>query len=437
MSSAFSTGSRKTFNVAVVGGGIGGLALSIGLLHHGVPFHLYEAAPAFAEIGAGVSFGPNALRAMALIDPAIKKGYDRLATSNAWPEKKKVWFDFRWGVDEKRKDGVEARKAGEPICAVEAGDMGQSSIHRAHFLDELISLLPDGIASFGKRVEEVEETAEGVRLRFADGTNAEATAVIGCDGVKSRMRKILLGKNASESTATFSGKYAYRGLIPMPKAVELLGEELASNAQIYTGYNGHLLTFPIEKGQTMNVVAFQTKNDGKWENDEWVLPMKREDMHQDFQAWGQSVKDILSLMQKPDVWALFDHPPAKTYYRGGKICIMGDAAHASTPHQGAGAGMALEDAFVLSSLLGSVTQASELEAVFRAYDSVRRPRTQKLVTTSRAAAQVYEFQAGGIFDDPVKVRENLQQRYRWIWEEDLDQQLKVAQASLSTKARLT
>jgi len=70
------------------GGGIGGLCMAIGLLHQNVSCTLYEATPAFAEIGAGVSFGPNAIRAMTLIDPDIKKGYDRIATSNAWPEKR-------------------------------------------------------------------------------------------------------------------------------------------------------------------------------------------------------------------------------------------------------------------------------------------------------------------------------------------------------------
>lgn len=79
--------------------------------------------------------------------------------------------------------------------------------------------------------------------------------------------------------------------------------------------------------------------------------MEKGPMEADFEHWGCSVRNILSLMEKPDVWALFDHPPARTYWKG-RMCLLGDSAHASTPHQGAGAGMALEDAFVLSKLLG-------------------------------------------------------------------------------------
>ncbi|KAG0651169.1 Terreic acid biosynthesis cluster A [Hyphodiscus hymeniophilus] len=124
---------------------------------------------------------------------------------------------------------------------------------------------------------------------------------------------------------------AYRGLIPIEKAVAALGEEFARNSRMYLGEHGHMLTFPIGKGMTMNVVAFRTKADGKWEYERWVLPMNKEDMFNDFEGWGESVQKILSLMDKTDVWPLFDHPPASTYYSG-NLAMLGDAAHASTPH---------------------------------------------------------------------------------------------------------
>jgi salicylate hydroxylase len=84
----------------------------------------------------------------------------------------------------------------------------------------------------------------------------------------------------------------------MEKAVKVIGDELARNSQMYMGHHGHLLTFPIEKGQTMNVVAFQTKKDGKWENEKWVLPMKKEDMFRDFDGWGDSVRELLSVRSR-------------------------------------------------------------------------------------------------------------------------------------------
>jgi salicylate hydroxylase len=278
----------------------------IGLLHQNISCTLYEAAAAFAEIGAGVSFGPNAVRAMSLIDPDIKKGYDRIATGNAGPEKKKFWFEFNLGPKESGwKDLKPPGKEGQRIAQVVALDVGQSSVHRAHFLDLLVKLVPNGITEFGKRVEKVEERGQKMLLTFHDGSTAEADAVIGCDGVKSRTRQILLGKNHETTNPRFTGKYAYRGLIPMDWAAKALGDELARNSQMYMGRHGHVLTFPIENGKTMNVVAFQTKMNGKWEDERWVLPMKKEDMFADFAGWGDSVQQILSvslvIMNSPSI----------------------------------------------------------------------------------------------------------------------------------------
>ncbi|TKA61886.1 hypothetical protein B0A49_11478 [Cryomyces minteri] len=421
--------SPKQYDIAVVGGGIGGLCLAVGLLRNKVPIQVYEAAPAFAEIGAGVAFGSNATRAMSLIDPAIKSGFDKRATNNGFDEKRKYWFDFRYGEEKGSEDRV-----GKLIYELES-PAGQSSVHRAHFLEELVKLVPDGVAKFGKRLERVDDKGDHVVLHFHDGSTAKHSALIGCDGIKSRIRQIVLGEQHPAAHAVFTKKYAYRGLIPMDQAARLLGDELARNSQMYLGHHGHVLTFPIENGKTMNVVAFQTKHDGKWEQDARVVPMKKEDMFKDFEGWGKHVRDILSLMQKPDVWALFDHPPAPTYTKG-RICLLGDAAHASTPHQGSGAGMAIEDAYVLSSLLGEISKPEELESVFKAYDTSRRGRTQKLVNTSREAGQLYEFELPGVGDDVEKFRENIEHRMAWIWTADLQGQLNEAKKSLKEKANL-
>lgn len=385
---------------------------------------------------------------MSLLSPAVRAAYDRHATSNGWTAKKDVWFDFRHGVQ-----GERGGELGRVIAEVVAEGCGQSSVHRARFLEGLVGLVEGGgcCVRFGKRVVGVREVGgerpEGgglggggggkkVQITFADGTTAEASALVGCDGIRSRVRELVLGDTDPAARATFTGKYAYRGLVPMATAALQLGDELARNSQMYLGPGGHVLTFPIEGGATMNVVAFRTKRDGKgWEDERWVLPMRREEMEGDFEGWGPSVRAILGLMQKPDLWALFDHPAARTYCEG-RVCLLGDAAHASTPHQGAGAGMALEDAVVLSGLLGEVRGEEGIEEAFRVYDRVRRPRTQRLVMTSRDAGRLYDFEGEGIGDDEGKIREDLSSRYRWIWDEDLEMRLNEAKALLGVKAKL-
>lgn len=423
---------QKPFTIAILGGGIAGLSLAIGFHKRSIPFHLYESAPAFAEVGAGVSFGPNSLRALKSIAPELYEGYIDRATHNAFDRKRSTWFDFYAGMN------TGLGKAGEHIVEVTTGNdvLGQCSIHRAVFLDLLVSFVPQECVSFGKRVLGVEEAESGVRLRFNDGSEAQASAAVGCDGVKSNVRRFLLGDEAESAHPQFTGKYAYRGLIPMDKAVDLLGEELAQNSVMWIGRHGHVLTFPIEKGKVMNVVAFRTKEDGEWNDDRWVLPMDRQRMELDFADWDSSVKKILSLMDKPDVWALFDYPPAPTYHRG-RICIAGDAAHASTPHQGAGAGMALEDSYVLAALLAEIEDARELEEAFKAFDAIRRGRTQRLVTTSRECGRVFDCEGTGIEEDREAWRRDLKGRHKWIWDNDLEVDLREGLKMLKgQKARL-
>jgi salicylate hydroxylase len=130
-------------------------------------------------------------------------------------------------------------------------------------------------------------------------------------------------------------------------------------------------------------------------------------------------------LEKPDVWALFDHPPAPFLFTG-NFAVLGDAAYGSTPHQGAGAGQAIEDAFILSNLLGKV-ETSHIERAFYTYDAVRSPRSQKVVLTSRDAVTIYEFENEKLGSDLEFIKQTLETRYDWIWNEDLPKQLMKAQ----------
>ncbi|KAL0941540.1 mannitol 1-phosphate dehydrogenase [Colletotrichum truncatum] len=414
----------KNFNVAVVGGGIAGLTLMLQLLLHRIPTTLYEQASKFGEIGAGVSFGPNALRAMSLISPYVRKAFENQATYNQSADHKGVWFEFRYGES---FDG--RHKEGDLIYRLEC-EGGQTSIHRAHFLDELVKLLPDGVAKFGKRAVDYEDDGNGVLLKFQDGTTARHDAVIACDGIKSKLRSVLLGEQNPAAKPVFSGKYAYRGLVPIEQAQEMLGEKLAKNSQMYFGRHGHILTFSVAKGKMMNVVAFRSKDD--WNSDDWVVPVKKEDMLADFEGWSEQARKIIQMMQKPDVWALFDHPPSNTYYQG-RVCLVGDAAHASTPHKGSGAGMAIEDAYIMGNLLGLIDSPEELETAFSVFNQMRRERSQRLVTDSREQGHLYEFELN---EDPEWIANNLSTRMDWVWKYDLTQELEKGRRLLQTKAQL-
>jgi salicylate hydroxylase len=193
------------------------------------------------------------------ISPAITAAFDKCSTANQSPGKVNSWFTIRVG-DERKADANgfvrPQKKVGDALYDVEFNtDVAGGGVYRAHFLDELVKAVPDGVAKFGKKLKDLKTVEDGsgaVMCVFEDGTEARHDAVIGCDGIKATTRRWLLGDDDPAAKAVFSGKYAYRGLIPSQEATEMLGEDVAQNSSFFFGYHGHLLTFPIEQGKTMN-----------------------------------------------------------------------------------------------------------------------------------------------------------------------------------------
>jgi salicylate hydroxylase len=157
-------------------------------------------------------------------------------------------------------------------------------------------------------------------------------------------------------------------------------------------------------------------------------------MLEDYKHWSPNVRTLIENLQSPDIWALFNHLPAPVYYSTSPLVgLVGDAAHATTPHQGAGAGMCIEDVYILSELLSECHSKADLAKSLRAYDAVRRPRSQKLVKTSREAGMLWEFEGANEGDDLVKLKENALKRMEWIWDHDITQDMKRARAMLQEK----
>lgn len=245
---------KTPLDLAIVGGGIAGVALAIGILKKCPNTHitLYESASAFGEIGAGIGFEPVLVRTMGLIDPRIASAFKKCSQERTITEQPR-WLTLSVG-DERKKDV----KLGEELFYIPARKGPRGGVHRAHFLDELVKLIPEGVAQFKKRLRDVTEAEDGsgdAVLHFADGTTAQHHAVLGCDGIKSRTRRIVLG-DSEASRAVFSGKYAYRGLIPMKKAVEIMGDRIPRISHMYLGYHAHVISYPIANQTLLNGKAY-------------------------------------------------------------------------------------------------------------------------------------------------------------------------------------
>lgn len=155
-------------------------------------------------------------------------------------------------------------------------------------------------------------------------------------------------------------------------------------------------------------------------------------MLQDYEHWGPRVRALMANVTSPDIWALFNHPPASTYYKSDPlVCLVGDAAHASTPHQGAGAGMCIEDAYILSQVLSKCSSKEDFKKAFQAYDAVRRPRSQRLVKTSREAGMLWDLEGEVVGDDLTALEENAVTRMSWIWDHDINLDLVDAREILA------
>ena len=134
---------------------------------------------------------------------------------------------------------------------------------------------------------------------------------------------------------------------------------------------------------------------------------------------------LLLAADEPSLWAMCDHPPAPTYTKG-RVVMMGDAAHATTPYQGQGASQAIEDALVLATVLAEASDPRMIPNAYLAFDQVRRVRTQRVVSTSRDAGQLASMKAEGVGSDLEKMRELLSVRGHWIWNRNLLEQNREA-----------
>ncbi|RDX51872.1 FAD/NAD(P)-binding domain-containing protein [Lentinus brumalis] len=423
---------KKEFQVAVVGGGVCGLACAIALHRAGVPVRLFEAAAKFGEIGAGLGVGPNAVRAldkMGLLDAILKKVNPA--------ELKARSFSFYEGLS----DNHEAFFTYPTLPEDKA-----IGIHRAVFLDALVDVLDSSIAYFNKRCTSITESPtkpQRLVIHFQDGTTHEADVVLGADGVKSSVRNFIV--DGPDRRLAFSHTVAYRGLIPWSQ-LEAAGFKIdvSDHPVCITGPSKHFILFPIKDGAVINVVAFSARYDipiGVGEVNEkaqWVEAVSKNVLFKEYEGWGPDVEALLKCMpDKPGKWSIHVvHPPLESYAKG-RIALLGDAAHAMLPHMGAGAGQGIEDAYFLSRLLSHPeTNTDNIEAVLQVYSRIRQPRAQMVWEGSRYAGRVYDMH-GPSEPTAEGIRKDLTDMYHPVWHHDMEADVERAIASLRDSGAFT
>ena len=355
--------------IAIVGGGIGGLAAAAFLHRRGLAVTVYEQAARLAEIGAGLVVAPNLarlLRQLGVLDELRARAV-RLDTG---------WEFRRWadGTVLSAENLLEA-------CERLYGEHTYTA-HRADLLRVIQSRVPAASIRLGAKVTGLDATGETPRLRFADGQSAEADVVIGADGIHSAVRAALFGV----SPATYSGTCAFRALVPARRAPELARRPVQT---LWLGPGHHLVHYPVSGGELVNLVAFAPAGD--YTTESWTATATVEEFLAEFDGWDPRLTALIRAAGTPGRWALLDRAPLRRWSQG-RVTLLGDAAHPMFPFFGQGAAQAIEDAAVLARCLAG--GAGDPAAALKRYEELRIPRTTRLQSVSHGRAHVNHLPDG-------------------------------------------
>lgn len=400
--------------IAIVGGGLGGMAFMNSALHAGLPnVHIYEAAPQFTEVGAGVNITRNANRVL----DAFGIGPDVLWKSSRDPP---CYMDYRH------------YRTGEFLGQIdEFGEPRSRQIHRAHLLDALKKGVPDERISLGKRLQGIEWTAARACyvLSFTDGSTAEADIVVGCDGIKSAVRKHL----GFTDHPIYSGQMVYRGYVSYDDLTPGTAELLRKTVN-FRGPQRHVLTLPIGNDESdtacVGIIGFMTEPLENWTSESWLSTTSVDELYAHVKDWTPEVQEIIAGLRKGSVdgqilkQALYVREPTAKWFSvdaahpQSGIILIGDSVHSTLPHQGQGACQAIESGFALAQTLKN-WKGDDLAAALQFFQDFRKPRTDRITRTSAetgklASADVPEELWASTFQP-----EAIKERMRWVMEYDL------------------
>ncbi|KAI0070639.1 FAD/NAD(P)-binding domain-containing protein [Panus rudis PR-1116 ss-1] len=439
--------------VAICGGGIGGLALAVALTRS-KPQHIqvdvYESAPSLTEIGAGIAMRERPWRIL----ESWGLGEEFAKVADAPPDGSPVLgFVFR------RSDIPQGFDFHSHVMPY-----GHHQFHRAHFLNVFVNALPQGIAHLGKRLISYSSSPSSseVTLHFSDGSTATCDVLVGADGVKSVVRTQMYNEFADEqstktkdhhpgsgnylkeiSAPVWSGWVAHRALIPMDKLKKVFeakgrGVDQLMNTMMWCGKDKHIVSYPIAQSTIFNMVGFvfHPEGEGKRYEGPWVTNVSTEEVQQQYAGWEDAVQDLMEHADGASRWAIMHLRPLPAYSKG-RVTLLGDAAHAMTPHQGSGAGQAIEDAYILSRLLSHpCTTRDNLSFALSAYEYIRMPLSQHVVRASRENGKMYEFNS--IYgEDYNELGHRLDAQWSWLWwrtpEEEAERAVQVMLGKIERK----
>jgi salicylate hydroxylase/6-hydroxynicotinate 3-monooxygenase len=352
-------GGKSSISVAVIGAGLGGLAAAATLRRVGVGVRVYEQAPQFARIGAGIQMMPNSMKVLRAIGVE-----DRLRRVAFAP---RSHLNRIWDTGEVTRElPMPERLFGAPYLCM----------HRSDLHDALLSALPAGIIECGRKLAGLDQWAGRVVMTFADGTRAEADAVIGADGVHSRVREIIIGPDAP----IHKGRIAYRAVFP---STLLEGRDLGFSRTKWWGIDRHIVTYYTTKERSEVYFVTSVPEPAEWLTKEsWSARGDVRELREAYDGFHEDVRAVLAACPVCHKWAILEREPLPRWVDG-RVALLGDACHPMTPYMAQGAATSIEDAAILARCLEGIG-ASGIEAALRRYEAHRKPRTSRIQAISSA-----------------------------------------------------
>jgi len=328
----------------IIGGGIGGLTTAIALQQRGIDVQVYEQAPDIREVGTGLMMATNAMQVLSWL------GLAELIRQTGWPLQK----------------GFVTKPDGTPIQTVDIGALsrrygfGMVAIHRGRLQTLLLNSLPADRIHTGKRLIDLQDNGRRVRVLFADGSTAE-----------SAVRHQLFG----DQPLRYSGQTCWRGLVDYP-----VPADARTTSYEYWGLPTGLRVGIVPVGADQ-LYVYVTAASPAGQSGEKSLPA----LLSLSESFAPSVKAVLQQVEEKRIHRadLYDLPTLPAWSKG-RVTVLGDAAHATTPNLGQGACQAIEDAWAVAACLANYQEPDE---AFRQFQALRKPKADRIVRLSRQIGQ--------------------------------------------------
>ena len=360
--------------VLIVGGGIGGLTLSLCLSKEGIASRVFERRGNFAETGAGIQLSPNCMRVydyLGIVDLIRSFAYEPDCVQFLDGKQNRILTEIQLGASL-------AEDYGFPYYNVNRAQLVEL-LARLASEDDLIQLYPGcEVTAFGS-------VGSDVKIEV-DGNDFDGSLLVGADGINSTVRSQIFGSDE----AVFTGHVAWRAQVPIESISSKFHNKVS---RVWWGRRKHLVAYPVQNGRLLNCVAVVENK--SWASDSWHQPGDPRELTEEFADWAPEVQEIIKSIPSSDLfkWGLFHRSDLKTW-REGLFVLLGDACHAPLPFMAQGAAMAIEDAACLALCL---SRSDSVKSGFEAYEEFRKSRTQKVKSMSARNGRIFHLSGVAAF----------------------------------------